>query len=59
MNYYLLETTIGTLQLVSDGIGLTNIEFPGHHSTIETDDKQLTDSVLGACAKSAKRVFCR
>lgn len=57
MNYYLLETTIGTLQLVSDGIGLTNIEFPGHHSTIETDDKQLTDSVLGACANQLSEYF--
>ena len=57
MNYCQLDTAIGTLQLVSDGTGLTTIEFPGQHSSIESGDKAITDSVLSACTKQLTEYF--
>ena len=57
MKYYLLDTTIGTLQLVSDGTGLTKIEFPGRHSAIESGDRAVTDSVLSACIEQLTEYF--
>ena len=57
MNYSLLDTTIGTLRLVSDGVALTKIEFPGRHSAVESCDKQVTDSVLSACAGQLAEYF--
>ena len=57
MNYYLLDTAIGTLRLVSDGTGLTKIEFPGQHSAVETSDKQVADSVLSACVEQLSEYF--
>ena len=57
MNYHFLETPIGTLRLVSNGDGLTSIEFPGRHGTIEEGDIQAIDSVLEAAAEQLSEYF--
>jgi methylated-DNA-[protein]-cysteine S-methyltransferase len=57
MNYHFLETPIGTLRLVSNGDGLTSIEFPGRHGTIEEGDIQAIDSVLAAAAEQLSEYF--
>jgi methylated-DNA-[protein]-cysteine S-methyltransferase len=57
MNYHFLETPIGTLRLVSNGDGLTSIEFPGRHGTIEEGDNQAMDPVLAAAAEQLSEYF--
>ncbi|MFT5710269.1 MAG: methylated-DNA-[protein]-cysteine S-methyltransferase [Halioglobus sp.] len=48
-HYQLLDTPIGTLRLVSDGVALTKIEFP-HQHTIASGETETTDPALLACA---------
>ena len=57
MNYHFLETPIGTLRLVSNGDGLTSIEFPGRHGIIEEGDNQVMDPVLTAAAEQLSEYF--
>ena len=55
MNYQLLDTPIGTLRLVSNGMGITAIEFAGQYS----DDAAMhaSDSLLEACAAQLTEYF--
>jgi methylated-DNA-[protein]-cysteine S-methyltransferase len=48
-HYQLLDTPIGTLRLVSDGIALTKIEFPHQHTTA-SDEVETSNPALSACA---------
>jgi methylated-DNA-[protein]-cysteine S-methyltransferase len=57
MNYHFLDTPIGTLRLVSNGEGLTNIEFPDQHGAIENEDHQAMDPVLAAAAEQLSEYF--
>ena len=57
MNYHFFDTPIGTLRLVSDGDGLTSIEFPGRHGIIEEGDNQAIDPVLAAAAEQLSEYF--
>jgi len=57
MNYHFLDTPIGTLRLVSNGNGLTNIEFPGQHGAVDEQDNQAIDSVLAACSEQLSEYF--
>ncbi|MBE9538192.1 MAG: methylated-DNA--[protein]-cysteine S-methyltransferase [Proteobacteria bacterium] len=56
MNYHLLDTTIGTLRLVSNGSHLRAIEFPGRHGT-EPEARQHKDAVLEKCATQLTEYF--
>ena len=56
MNYHLLNTSIGTLRLVSNGTHLTAIEFPGRHNK-EGGQRQRMDAVLTKCAAQLTEYF--
>ncbi len=56
MNYHLLETPIGTLQLVSDGRYLKAIHFPGMHDNTHGTGQHL-DDVLSACIDQLTEYF--
>jgi methylated-DNA-[protein]-cysteine S-methyltransferase len=55
-NYLLLDTPIGPLRLVSTGSALAAIEFPGRHSTAETD-RQQSDPALALAARQLTEYF--
>lgn len=56
MNYQLLDTPLGTLRLVSNGVALVKIEFEDSHSD---SDEALpgSDPVLEACAAQLQAYF--
>lgn len=56
MNYHLLDTPIGTLQLVSNGTHLTAIKFPEQHDSTDNDQWH-TDAVLIRCAAQLTEYF--
>ena len=55
-HYQLLDTPIGSLRLVSDGVALTKIEFPQQHSTCSSET-ETTDPALSACAAQLTEYF--
>ncbi len=55
-HYQLLDTPIGSLRLVSDGVALTKIEFPQHHS-ICSGETETSDATLSACAVQLTEYF--
>ncbi len=55
MNFQYLDTPIGTLRLVSNGIALVKIEFEGHHSA--DGGHQTSDAVLADCAAQLASYF--
>jgi methylated-DNA-[protein]-cysteine S-methyltransferase len=56
MNYQFLDTTIGTLRLVSDGKCLTKVEFQDRYD-VRDEDTQSEDSVLNNAASQLKEYF--
>jgi len=56
INYHLLDTPLGTLQLVSNGEHLQKIHFPGMHSTTYGTEQRI-DAVLSACVDQLTEYF--
>ena len=56
MNYQYLDTPIGQLRLVSDGVHITAIEFEGIHGNT-AGDQQTEDPALSACARQLDEYF--
>jgi methylated-DNA-[protein]-cysteine S-methyltransferase len=56
MNYQLIETPIGTLQICSDGAAVTELNFAGHYpaKASPTDEK---DAILSLAAKQLSEYF--
>jgi methylated-DNA-[protein]-cysteine S-methyltransferase len=55
MNFQYLDTPIGTLRLLSNGVQLVNIEFAGQYGA--TDAVENSDTVLAACAAQLTAYF--
>jgi methylated-DNA-[protein]-cysteine S-methyltransferase len=55
-HFQFLDTPIGTLKLVSDGVALTRIEFPHKHSTA-SGEIESSDPALIACAEQLTEYF--
>ena len=55
MNYQYLDTPIGTLRLVSNGVQLVKIEFEGQYS--DSDDIAFSDAVLADSADQLTDYF--
>lgn len=56
MNYQFLDTSIGTLRLVSQNNMITKVEFEGRHQ-IKADDVLHCDSILQEAAKQLEEYF--
>jgi methylated-DNA-[protein]-cysteine S-methyltransferase len=56
MNYQLLDTPLGTLRLVSNGVALEKIEFENHHSEQDAATPG-SDPALEACAVQLQAYF--
>ncbi len=54
LHYQLFDSPIGCLRLVSDGVALQRIEFPGQHGG---DGENCTDAVLDATAQQLAEYF--
>lgn len=56
MNYQFFDSAIGTLRLVSNGEGLTHVEFEGQHAVTPAQRKR-SDTVLAIAAEQLSQYF--